>query len=91
MIIIKFYIEQDGEIASFEVIDKNGTNSNSVIKKKRKLSNLKTEFENAGILENKDISNSVETPPVLKRLCAGYNQEHVDNFKSNIPNPGIWI
>lgn len=75
------HIEQDGEIASFEVIDKNGTKFKFSNKEKRKLSNLKTEFENAGILENKDISNSVETPPVLKRLCAGYNQEHVDNFK----------
>ncbi|MBT2620062.1 DUF5977 domain-containing protein [Chryseobacterium sp. ISL-6] len=75
------HVEQDGEIASFEVIDKNGTKFKFSNKEKRKLSNLKTEFENAGILENKDISASIETPPVLGLLCAGYDQSHVDNFK----------
>lgn len=75
------YTEENGELLSFEVIDKNGTKFKFSNKEKRRLSNLKSEFEISGILNDTDISNTIENPPVLNSLCAGFDPQHVANYK----------
>lgn len=75
------YTEDSGEISSFQVIDKNGTWFYFSKKEKRRMNNLKTEFQGPNILPDSDISNMIYNPTEIVNLCPGFIPENVENYK----------